>query len=842
VAVRIQVPKNAAFVRFVLNPWGRVFLIAFLLINLAALTVFTFYHAHYTKLIEQKLRSGPFANTSMLFAAPQVVMVGDTLTAGEIAVALRRSGYSDSRGHTGMGWYNLRPGAIEIFPGPDSYFDREEAVIKFKSKKVSEIISLRDHTERTLYRIEPELITNLFDRSREKRRLVRFEDIPQVLINAVVSAEDKRFFNHSGFDPLRILKAAYVDIKEQRHAQGASTLSMQVARMFWLTPEKNIRRKLAEMMITMHLEQKLSKEQIFEYYANQVDLGRRGSFAIRGFGEAAQAYFGKDLRDITLDEAATLAGLIQRPSYTNPVKWPGRARTRRNIVLSLMRENGYISDREYAIASQLPLEVAKAGSESTDAPYFVDLVNESLLDQFQEHDFQSKSYRVYTTLDLELQHDAAESVRIGMKEVEDQLKRRTKKGKPVPEAQVALVAMDPASGDIKALIGGRNYGQSQLNRAWARRQPGSVFKPFVYAAALNTALTGGPQILTAASVLEDEPTTFYYDDRSYEPSNYRQQFHGMVSLRQALAKSLNVPTVRLAEIAGYENVLELAKDAGLSMNVDATPAIALGSGDVTPIGMAGAYTMFANHGVVSKPNWITMIRSHKGEAIYDSQPERHPVLDPRVNYLMVSLMEDVMRSGTGAGVRARGFTLPAAGKTGTSRDGWFAGFTSKLVCVVWVGFDDGSDLNLEGGKSAMPIWVEFMKRAHKHRQYRSVTEWDVPDGIVSVDIDPLSGQLAAGSCPTAREEVFISGTQPVELCHLHSTGGTQIAGWETAPAPLRPASAQSGRPRASSEPSPRPVISSPAPPVAIQISPPPAPEPKAKEKRGFFGRIRDIFR
>ncbi len=697
-AVRLQVPKKAALVRFVLNPWGRAFLIGFVAINTLLLALFTFSYVKYSRQIDEKLLGGPFTNTSMLFAAPQVVMVGDQLTADEIASALRRSGYSETKTTSRMGWYNMRPDAIEIFPGAESYFNDEEAVVKFKNNKVAQVISLRDNTERTQYLVEPELITNLFDRSREKRRLVRFADLPKMLINAVVSAEDKRFFQHSGFDPLRVLKAAYVDLKEQRRAQGASTLSMQLARSFWLTPEKTIQRKIAEVMITLHLEQKLSKEQIFEYYGNQVDLGRRGSFAIRGFGEAAQTYFGKDVRDLSLAEAATLAGLIQRPSFTNPVRWPERAKSRRNIVLMLMRENGYISDEEYARAVEEPLVVAKSGSESTDAPYFVDLVNDSLLEQFQEHDFQNNSYRVYTTLDLNLQHDAAEAIRIGIKDVDELIRKRTKKGQPIKEAQVAMVVMDPITGDIKALIGGRDYGLSQLNRAVAKRQPGSVFKPFVYAAALNSGVSGDSNLITPATTLADEPTTFYYDTRTYQPSNFGDRFYGNVTVRQALAKSLNIPTVKLAEMSGYRSVLDLAKRAGLSMNVGATPAIALGAADATPIEVAGAYTMFANRGIVSKPNWIRMIRSHKGAPIFEAQPQRKAVLDPRVNYLMVSLMQEVMRSGTAAGVRSRGFTLPAAGKTGTSRDGWFAGFTSKLVCVVWVGFDDAKDLNLEGAK------------------------------------------------------------------------------------------------------------------------------------------------
>ena len=847
-AVRIQVPKKAALVRFVLHPWGRAFLIGFVVINTLLLALFTFSYVKYSRQIDEKLIGGPFANTSMLFAAPSVVMVGDQLAANEIGSALRRSGYSDSKTTSRMGWYNLRPDAIEIFPGPESYFNDEEAVVKFRGGKVAQIISLRDNTERTQYLIEPELITNLFDRSREKRRIVRFADLPDRLVKAVVSAEDKRFFQHSGFDPLRVLKAAYVDLKEQRRAQGASTLSMQLARGFWLTPEKTLQRKVAEVMITLHLEQKLSKEQIFEYYSNQVDLGRRGSFAIRGFGEAAQTYFGKDIRDLSLAEAATLAGLIQRPSFTNPVRWPERAKTRRNVVLMLMRENGYITDQECARASEEPVVVAKTGSESTDAPYFVDLVNDSLLEQFQEHDFQNNSYRVYTTLDLNLQHDAAEAVRLGMKEVDDQIKKRTKKGQPTKEAQVALIAMDPSTGDIKALIGGRDYGASQLNRAVAKRQPGSVFKPFVYAAALNSGVGSGAQLVTPATTIVDEPTTFYYDNRTYQPSNFHDHFLGTVTIRQALAKSLNIPTVKVGEMVGFRNVLDLARRAGMNTQVGATPAIALGAADATPIEVAGAYTMFANRGVASKPNWIRMIRSHKGAPIYEGQPQRKAVLDPRVNYLMVSLMQEVMRSGTAAGVRSRGFALPAAGKTGTSRDGWFAGFTSKLICVVWVGFDDAKDLNLEGAKSALPIWTEFMKRAHQRREYRNVHDWDAPDGIVSVDIDPMTGQLATGACPSARAEYFISGTQPVEMCRLHGGGGTQVAGWETTPTPAPVAAAPAA------QPSHGPVSDQgrqygtvrTAPSVGIAEPPQPAassiPAEKPKEKKGFFGKIRDIFK
>jgi penicillin-binding protein 1B len=837
VGLRAKFPRGAALSRFLLHPVGRV-LLALTAVGITIGASFFLYHyLKYARLIEEKLSAGPFRNTSLVYSAPRVVSLNDEASPEEIIVALRRSGYSESKA-TRIGSYTLRNGSVEIYPGPDSYFKQEEVIVKFREGKIAQIVSLRDNTERTQHALEPELITSLFDAKREKRRLVRFHDIPQILVHAVISAEDKRFFQHAGFDPLRIMKSAYVDIRSGYRAQGASTLSMQVARMFWLTQEKTFQRKAAEVLITMELERKLSKEQIFEYYANEIDLGRRGSFAIRGFAEAAVAYFGKDLSQLSVAEAATLAGLIQRPSATNPYRWPERATNRRNIILSMMRDNGYVNDRDYGVAVATPMQVSRSGVESTDAPYFIDIVNDDLTDRFQEHDFQNKSYRVYTTINMNLQHAAAEAVRESLKEVDERLARRFKGyGKTIPQAQLALVALDAQTGEVKALVGGRNYGTSQLNRALAKRQPGSSFKPFVFAAALNTALDDSGQAITPLTLIQDEPTTFWFDGRPYEPRNYHGAFYGNVTLRQALAKSMNIPTVKLAEMVGYQNVVNLAKRAGLNMNIHATPSVALGAYEVTPIEIAGAYTAFSNHGIAMKPSFIRSIRSNTGEVIHEAQQVGRPALDPRVAYLVTSLMEEVLRSGTGAGVRGRGFTLPAAGKTGSSHDGWFAGFTSKLICVVWVGFDDNRDIELEGAHVALPIWAEFMKRAHQFREYSGVRAFTAPDGILSVEVDTLSGQLATSSCPKTRSEMFIAGSQPVEPCRLHSGGVTHVAGWDT-PEPDEPTQ------RASA--TARPVVSNATPPVAqvngaaAKVTPPAAAEPA--KRKGFFGKIKDMFK
>ena len=827
--VKVQVPKKAPAVRLLLHPAGKVILALLLLGITTGAAVFTYYYLVYARRIDAKLAAGPFINTSMLFASPRTVQVGDQTSPLEISNELRHSGYTESTSNR-MGYFAIKPEEIDIYPGPDSYFRREEGVIKFTGTKVSRIISLADNTQRNEYTLEPELISNLFDKNREKRRLVKYEDIPPVLVHAVVSAEDKRFFQHSGFDPIRIIKAAYIDMREHRYAQGASTLSQQLARSLWLDNDKTWRRKIPEVLITMHLEQKLKKEQIFEYYANQVPLGQRSSFGIRGFGEASEVFFGKDISRLTLPEAATLAGLIQQPSYTNPYRWPDRAKGRRNVVLKLMHENRYIDDSEYDRAVKSPLVLAKQGPGSADAPYFVDLVNDALQEKFPDYNFQTSNFHVYTTLDMNLQRDAVEAVRIGMEEADNRIKNRKKRDPNYPDPQCALIALDPLTGEVRALIGGRNYGTSQLNRILAKRQPGSSFKPFVYAAALNSALSGGSLLITPATMIQDEPTTFWFDGKPYEPSNFEHKFYGAVSVQDAIAHSLNVATVKVAEETGYGAVVDLARQAGMNLDIQPTPAVALGAYEVTPLEIAGAYTIYANQGMYSKPYFISGISTDHGSQIFNNQPEHRAVLDPRIAFLMDQLLQEVVRSGTGASIWGRGINFPVAGKTGTSHDGWFAGFTSKLICVVWVGFDDNRELNLEGAKSALPVWTEFMKRAHEHREYRNVSEFQPPAGVVSVPIDPQSGQVATAMCPKVRTEYFVEGTQPVESCRLHGGGSTQIAGWDTS-------TPRSSEPAATNE-VPRRVAQAPPP---ANADPTPRPQEPPKHK-GFFERLRGIFR
>lgn len=755
-------------------PYGRVppLALAAFGLALAVLIPLTVYYLKYARMVDETLRSGVLESNSMVYAAPRMVSLGEPETTGEIAAYLRRCGYSESTSDK-VGWYRSHGDTIEIHPAAEAYV-HQPAAIEVKDGRVSQILSLTNHSALPQLPLEPEVITNVFDKTREKQLLVHFTDVPKVLLDAVLSAEDKRFFHHWGFDFAGILRAARVDLKERRRLQGASTLTQQLARTLWLGHERGWRRKIPETFITLHLEHTLSKQQIFEDYANTIYLGHVGTFNIHGFGKASQLYLGKDLSQVTLPDAALLAGMIQAPYDRNPFRYPERALARRNSILKAMRSNGYIDQAQYRAAVASPLSVTRGETESADAPYFVDLVDDTLRNNFQNLDLQNSALHIYTTLDMNLQRDAVEAVRTGIQGFDQQWKRWDKQyGTPGhPAAQVALVALDAQTGEVKALVGGRNYGLSQFDHANARRQPGSAFKPFVYAAALSTGLTGSGTVLTTASTVDDEPETFVFNGKEYDPADDYANYAGPVTLRFALAHSLNVPAVEVAEAVGYDRVARIARAAGLS--VEATPSMALGSYEETPLDMAGAYTVFVNYGGRMKPALIRSIRDQRFKSLFEWKAERKFVIDARVAYLMESMMEEVLNSGTGAGARSRGFYLPAAGKTGSSHDGWFAGFTSRLICVVWVGFDDNRDIKLDGAHSALPIWTEFMKRAHQHPEYQNVHQFSPPSGIVTAQIDADTGELATPRCTHVRTEVFLDGTQPTAFCHLHGGGNSPV--------------------------------------------------------------------
>jgi penicillin-binding protein 1B len=759
------------------------------------------------------------------------------MRSGDLATYLLRAGYQEGEVEGAPGEFQVKGSTIDIRPSRDSYFQGGNALrVSFSGGTISRILQLSDSTPRVAADVEPELITNLFDSSREKRRVVRFDDLPKDMVNAVLAAEDKRFFEHGGLDIVRVFGAALADLRRGQKAQGASTIDMQVARSFFFTTKREWTRKVKEILMAVEINQRYSKQQIFELYANEVYLGNRGSFAIRGFGEAAEAYFGKDVRELNLGEEAFIAGIIRAPNrYSSAERHLDRAEESRDRVLAQMVEDSYVTQEQADAAKKLKLKFVNGGVNTGAAPYFVDMVKDHLLEKFSETDLETQSYRIYTTLDPELQRAAADAIQIAVQGVDKRLAKRyalwKKKGEPVPQVQVALVAMDPQTGEIRALIGGRNYGESQLNHALARRQPGSVFKPFVYAAAFNDTVLGVQPVVTPVSTVDDVPTTFEFDGKEYTPDNYGEEFYGTVTVRDALIHSLNVATVKVAEMIGYQRVVDLTRQMGLGNNIQPTPAVALGAYEMTPIDIAAGYTAFATNGVRAEPLFLRSVLAADGTVEETAQPRTHPVLDPRVAYLTTSLMEDVINKGTGVTVRSMGFTPIAAGKTGTSRDGWFAGFTSNLLCVVWVGFDDNRDLGLSGSESAAPIWGEFMKRAVALPQYKMTEDFDPPPGVLQETIDPQSGQLATSSCPQTVQEYFVSGSEPTQMCELH--GGGHFAS-----APANWLAHLFGKDN--NNPSPPPPNSAANPPNGANPQEPPA-EDESQKKKGLLGKIFGIF-
>jgi penicillin-binding protein 1B len=738
--------------------------------------VFGFYYVKYQHVVDERLKQPIFANTAKIFAAPREVRPGQKLTIHLIANELREAGYSlDGAAQTSpLGTYKEGVQTITVRPGPQSFHAQDGALIRV-SMGVVESISDDHGQPLSSYELEPLLITGLSeDANRTKRRLLTYSEIPQNLVQAVLAIEDRRFFEHSGVNYGRLLEAGFRDVATGHKEQGGSTLTMQLARNFFLSPEKRFKRKLIEIVITFQLEHRFNKQQIFEMYANEINLGQRGSFSIDGFGEASESYFGKDVSQIDLSDCALLAGMIQRPNYFSPFRHGDRAIDRRNLVLESMVETGAITKEQAERAKAEPLHLGTQSVDASEAPYFVDLVHDQLMQKLGERDFNREGLRIYTSLDPDLQREATEAVESTVHVIDaqvDKLHARQKKlGQKYIYPQVALVALNPHTGQVLALVGGRNYGTSQLNHAVAKRPTGSIFKPFVYASAFATAaegtmLPGQTNLFSPLTLLNDEQTTYNAGTgQEYTPRNYEDEYFGQVTARYALMRSLNNATISLASMVGFDRVAALARDAGIK-SARATPAMAIGAYDATPLEMAGAYTIFANNGLHLDPWMLASVRTPTGDIITDYSPGSSQILDPRVAYLTTSLMENVLRGeGTGAGVRNMGFYAPAAGKTGTSHDAWFAGFTSNLLCIVWVGNDDYTDVKIEGAHAAAPIWAEFMKRAIALPQYSDTNEFTPPDGVQVVSIDKVSNLLSDASCPDSFEAAFLDGTAPTETC------------------------------------------------------------------------------
>jgi len=754
------------------------------------LSIFGFLYAKYQHVVDERLKQPIFARTAKIYAAPREVRPGQKLTVHLIADELRQAGYTPEGAPQAseLGTYSEGVRQITIQPGSQSYHAPDSATIEVSNGVVAAIIDAHGQ-QLSSYELEPLLITGLSEGTdRAKRRLLTYDEIPPNLVHAVIAIEDRRFFEHGGIDYVRIIGAFRNDLLHlHRYEEGASTLTQQLARGFFLTPERTYSRKIREAVISIILEHRFTKQQIFAMYANEIPLGQLGSFSVDGFGEASEDYFGKDVSQLDLSECALLAGLIQSPSRLNPFRHPERAIDRRNLVLDSMVDIGAITKEQAENAKAEPLHLVAASVDQSEAPYFVDLVHDQLTQRLGDRDFNREALRIYTSLDPDLQRIATQAVNSTMPLVDtrvDRLHARDRKlGKPYVYPQVALVALDPHTGQVLALVGGREYGKSQVNHAVAHRPTGSIFKPFVYAAAFQTAvqgtlLPGQTKLFSPVTMLDDAQQT-YGEGTPYEytPHNMGNQYYGVITARYALMRSDNNATIGLASLVGFDQVATLARDAGIK-SVQGTPAMAIGSYDATPLDMAGAYTIFSNGGVHIDPWMLASVRSATGDIIDDYSPTTKQVLDPRVAFLTTYMMEAVLQGngrdgcmvagrdmcGTGAGVRNMGFLAPAAGKTGTSHDAWFAGFTTSLLCVVWVGNDDYTSVLGEGADLAAPIWAAFMKDAVKLPQYSDTNDFTSPDGVEIVTLDKNTNLLADDACTDDFTAAFLNGTAPTDPC------------------------------------------------------------------------------
>ncbi len=669
------------------------------------------------------------------------------------------------------GEYRYVDGDLEVylqnFEYPDVEFRALPVVIDMDGAKVRAVHRLDDGVTLRGIRIEPELITSIYNNEMEDRIPVALTAVPKVLSDAIIATEDKNFYHHEGISIRGTLGALVTDLRQKSWSHGGSTLTQQLVKNWLLNPERAWRRKITEALMALLLEARYTKDEILEAYLNEIYLGQNGAVQIIGVEQASQVYFGKHVTYLTLPEAATLAGIIRSPNVLSPLKYPERAKPRRDTVLGLMRDQKKITPEDYEKAVASPLSTARFPKTSRSAPFFVDLVLKELKETYPETQLRTEGLRVFTTLDMIMQRSAEQALDSGIESLNKRYPylRRS----PTPLDGVVLT-IQPGTGYVKALVGGRSYSKTQFNRAiQARRQPGSLFKPFVYVAAMDPAR--GQQALTAATVLDDSPITVKVGNAVWTPQNYDLRFHGRVTVREALAHSYNIPAVRAAIDAGVPNVVKEATSIGIESHLEPYPSVSLGAFEVTPLEIAYAYSAFANLGVKAEPISILAVSTREGTVLESREVKMRRVAPAGVCYVMNDILKDVFNYGTAARARSLGFGRPFAGKTGTTsnyRDAWFIGYSPRILSLVWVGFDDGHSVRLAGGDACVPIWT-----AHMNRITGLVpdVEWRRPDDVVDREIDPESGMLATPYCPQARSEVFVAGTEPTSVCPIHAGTG-----------------------------------------------------------------------
>ena len=703
-----------------------------------------------------------------LYSGPFLLQPNLSLVQSRLLERLQRLGYRQVKVTQAPGDYQLTEEALTVYlhPQPEGYVGATMVRLPLDQGRVTDVLSPLEGTPLFSIFLEPELLSGVRGESRQVREWIPLAQIPPLIIETVLTIEDRRFYSHFGIDPIAVGRAIWANFTKGGVVQGGSTITQQLAKNLFYSPQRTMGRKFKEALAALVLEVKYTKQNILESYLNEIYLGQAGFVSIYGMSEAAHRYFGKTLEQLTVDEVAMVAGLIKGPNSYAPTKHPELAKQRRDVVLRRLKEIGLLTEEAWNRAVKEPVRVTPPEDVLTDAPYFVDAV----LREVEEAGVVPipEGSRIDSTLDPMIQQAATEALEKGLAKLEKTYSHLSNSPEPM---QGAVVVLDPKNGSVLALVGGRDYRRSQFNRAiQARRQPGSLFKPFVYLAALEAAREGQVGQLTAASLLADEPVTFESGTGPWSPQNYDKQFHGPITVRSALEQSLNVPAVQAAKTVGTKPIVQLLHRLGVTSAIgDDLSSVALGSSSVSLLEITAAYGAIANGGIAVKPTAVRSTRDRQGDMVWNTIPNREQATSPQGAYVLTSLLEGVIQRGTASKAKVLGLQGTVAGKTGTTdgyRDAWFVGYTSDVVIGVWVGFDDERSLRLTGSQAALPIWMDLARRVIPP----NVPAFVMPSGVVTRDIDPKTGQLATFQCPERVSEVFIEGTEPSVYCEVHGGG------------------------------------------------------------------------
>ena len=705
---------------------------------------------------DRKLGGALWSMPARVYARPLELYKGATLTPEDLINELKLLDYREVASPNNIKQYHREGNTVEYYAQPFNFWDGQRPArrmqVQFDKNKVSSVQNLSTLEEEVLERLEPLHIASIYPASKQDRVLVNLEDVPPVLVDSLIAVEDKNFWRHPGIDPRGLARSIYVTYIQKSGKQGASTLTQQFIKNHYLTNEQTLSRKLKEVLMALVLEYHNSKKDILEGYLNEIYLGQDGQRAIHGFGLASEYYFDKELKDLGLHEIAMLIGLVREPGNADPRRHPDYALQRRNMMLSLMQQNGLISDTDMKLAQSLPLDVVNAETQRDRVrfPAFVDLVYQQLGEHYKPEDLTKDGLNIFTTLDPLIQQKTQKALSGALPTLEK------RNGLKANFLQSAAVVVNTANAEVLSVVGSRVANEQGYNRAlYSQRNIGSVVKPMVYLAAVEY-----PQIYTLATPLDDSPLNYKQGTTTWSPKNYDKRNHGKVTLQESLIRSYNIPTARLALDVGIKDVTGTLQRLGARAGLPNYPAVSLGAISMNAFEVAQIYETFASGGYLIPLRSIREITTQDGTIVSRFDLKAVKAIEPGPHYLITSTMQEIPRRGTATALKEKvSASLNVAGKTGTTdsyRDSWFAGFTGNLLTVVWVGNDENKITRLTGGKGAMRVWMDIMKNLPNEP-----LELKKPDGVVTRMVDKYSGALAGQGCGgRAAEFAFIAGSEP----------------------------------------------------------------------------------